>query len=458
MSLFGTLNTGVSGMAAQANMLSTIGDNIANSSTSGYKEATTAFETLLGNQSADSYTAGGVSTQIRYGVSTQGQLTASTSVTDLAIQGNGFFVVQGTDGSTALTRAGSFVPNSAGQLVNTAGYALMGYNLTDGSSATVNGTGGLQIINLSKQSLTANPTTAGSLVFNLNSSTPATSAAATPETLPAANDPAATTGTTSSAASTFKTSVAAYDDLGNAVTFDVYLTKTGTNADGTSGWQAAIYNQADAAPGGGFPYAVTAANSANEPNGPLLSLQNLSYSPITGKLTKATVGGSATASTTAGPLALTIPVPGGQTMNLDISNSTQLSSASNVTTATVNGSAPSKLDHVTIGQDGTVTSVYTNGIQQATYRIPLADVPSENKLTPITGNVYQPSLASGTMTIGTATTGSLGSINSNELENSTVDLATELTNMISTQRSYEANSKVIQASSDLLKVVDQLSG
>ena len=76
----------------------------------------------------------------------------------------------------------------------------------------------------------------------------------------------------------------------------------------------------------------------------------------------------------------------------------------------------------------------------------------------MSGNVYQASIGSGNMTIGTATTGSLGSIKSNELENSTVDLATELTNMITAQRSYEANSKIIQASSDLLKVVDQLSG
>ena len=113
---------------------------------------------------------------------------------------------------------------------------------------------------------------------------------------------------------------------------------------------------------------------------------------------------------------------------------------------------------MTIGQDGTITSVYANGIQQATYRIPLADVPSEGNLTSLSGNVYEPSLASGGMTIGTANTGSLGSINSSELENSTVDLATELTNMISAQRSYEADSKVIQASSDLLKVVSQLSG
>lgn len=425
MSLFGTLNTGVSGMAAQANMLSTIGDNIANSSTTGYKRATTEFETVLGNQSASSYTAGGVSTQTRYGVSAQGQLTSTTSVTDLAVKGNGFFVVKGTDGATALTRAGSFVPDASGNLVNTAGYALMGYNLTDGSSATANGTGGLQVINLSKQSLTANPSTAGSLVFNVSSNATAI-------------DPA--TANTSDTTYTAKTSIAAYDDLGNTVTLDVYLTKTGTDTNGNATWQASVFDQAGAAKGGGFPY---------NPSAPIVS-QTLTYSSTTGKLTD--VDGKTT------PLALSFTLPHGQPMNIDLSQSTQLAADFNVTTATVNGSGPSKLDHLTIGQDGIVTSVYANGIQQATYRIPLADVPSEDLLTPLAGNVYEPCLASGTMTIGNATTGTLGSIKSNEVENSTVDLATELTNMISTQRSYEANSKVIQASSDLLKVVDQLSG
>lgn len=212
MSLFGTLNTAVSGMAAQANMLGTIGDNIANSSTTGYKRATVDFETLLGNQSASEYTAGGVQSQIRYGIGQQGTTTTTTSTTDLAVKGAGFFVVQDSNGSTALTRAGSFVANAAGNLVNTAGYQLMGYNLTDGSSATANGTGGLQVINLSKQSLTASPSKTGTLQFNVSSN-----AAVVAGDTPMANK----------ADSTFtsKTSVAAYDNLGNQVTLDVYLTR-----------------------------------------------------------------------------------------------------------------------------------------------------------------------------------------------------------------------------------------
>ena len=159
------------------------------------------------------------------------------------------------------------------------------------------------------------------------------------------------------------------------------------------------------------------------------------------------------------PLDLSVQIPNGKTLAIDVSQSTQLASAFNVNTASVDGSAPSKLDHVTIGTDGTVTSVYANGVSQATYRIPLADVPSPDNLTSLSGNAYQVSLASGSVTIGTATTGALGEIDSSSLENRrTSTWRTELTSMISAQRSYEANSKVIQASSDLLKVIDQLSG
>ena len=438
MSLFGTLNTGVSGMAAQANLLSTIGDNIANSSTDGYKRATVDFETMLGNQTNSDYTSGGVQSKVRYGISDQGTLTSTTSVTDLAIKGNGFFVVQGSNDSTALTRAGSFVPDASGDLVNTAGYKLMGYNLLDGSSGTANGTGGLQVINLSKQQLNAAPSQTGTLQFNVDSNATAIAAASLPS-----NNPGTAT-TTASQDGSAKTSIVAYDNLGNSVTLDVYLTKTsdGTPATGAAAgtpatWEATVYNAADANGTGGY----TA--------GPLAT-QSLGYDDTTGKLVS--VDGATT------PLQLSVGVPNGKTLSIDVSQSTQLAADFTVNTATIDGSAPSKLDHVTIGTDGTVTSVYANGVSQATYRIPLADVPSADNLTSLTGNVYQVSLASGNMTIGTSTTGSLGEIDSSSLEDSTVDLATELTSMISAQRSYEANSKVIQASSDLLKVVDQLTG
>src|SRR5450432_1014149 len=129
MSLFGVMNTAISGLSAQANKLSTIGDNVANSSTAGYKEAEAEFETLLGDSSASTYSSGGVSTSVRYNVTGQGTRTDTTSTTDLMVSGSGFFIVKGADGSTALTRAGSFVPDAKGDLVNTAGYYLQGYPL-----------------------------------------------------------------------------------------------------------------------------------------------------------------------------------------------------------------------------------------------------------------------------------------------------------------------------------------
>ena len=440
MSLFGTLNTGVSGMSAQANLLSSIGDNIANSSTTGYKSANVDFETMLGNQTPSDYTSGGVQSKINYSIGDQGTLTSTTSVTDLAVNGSGFFVVQGSDGSTALTRAGSFVPDAAGDLVNTAGYKLMGYNLADGSSATANGTGGLQVINLSKQQLNAAPSQNGALQFNVDSDTTAVTGST-----PGASGGNATAISTATADGSSKTSIVAYDDLGNPVTLDVYMTKTkdavpasGSTPAQPAQWEAAIFNHADAtADGKGYSSAA-------------LKTQTLGYDPTTGKL--ASVDGQTS------PLDLSVAVPNGKTLSIDVSQSTQLASAFTVNTATIDGSAPSKLDHVTIGTDGTVTSVYANGVSEATYRIPLADVPSPDSMTSVSANVYQANLQSGNMTIGTAGTGVLGQIDSDSLENSDVDLATELTSMITAQRAYEANSKVIQASSDLLKVVDQLGG
>lgn len=98
MSLYGTMRTGVSGMNAQANRLSTVADNIANANTTGYKKASTQFSSLILPTTGGAYNSGGVTTDGRYSISSQGTFTYTTSSTDLAINGNGFFIVQGSDG------------------------------------------------------------------------------------------------------------------------------------------------------------------------------------------------------------------------------------------------------------------------------------------------------------------------------------------------------------------------
>ena len=420
MSLFNTMRTATAGMQAQSNALSTIGDNIANSSTTGYKEATAEFETALGINATGEYESGGVQTDVRYGITTQGTLTASDSTTDLGINGNGYFVVSKDGAGQYLTRAGSFVADSSGNLVNAAGYELMGYAQTSsGTSST------LSVVNVSSTALNAQASTEGTLTANL----PSTATAVTGD-LPSSND--------ADSAYTDKTSVTVYDSLGKADVLDVYLTKTGDNS-----WEATAYHQADAASGGGFPYSSAA-----------VGVSNLTFNSTTGALTS-TTNASGTATSPAN--SLNVAIDGTTTIPISLGTTTQLASDFAVTTATADGYAASKLSSVAIAQDGTVTAVYASGAQVATYKVPLATVTSPDNLTPLSGNVYQVSEQSGTIVTADANSTGMGTINSGELESSTVDLATELTNMIQAQRGYEANSKVLQAGSDLLSVLNRLT-
>lgn len=413
MSLFSSLQTSVSGMSAQSSALSAISDNIANSSTTGYKRASTDFETLLGNQATSSYESGGVLTDIRYGITDQGSLQTTTSNTDLAINGNGFFVVSKDGQGSYLTRAGSFLPDQNGVLTNTAGYQLMGYKVaTDGTISST-----LSAVTVAKTDLQAAASLTGKLTANL----PSTATAVAAANLPSTNSAGATY--------TNKTSITAYDDLGQAVTMDVYLTKTADNA-----WEVAAYNQGGAT-NGGFPYAA----------GSQLGTASLTFDPTTGKIA---AGTNAT---------LSVAIPNGNTIKVDMSNMTQLATSFAVGTAQADGNAPSQLDHISVGKDGTVTEVFASGAQTSVYKIPLASVNGPDQLAPLSGNVYEQSVGSGTMVLSTPGTAGTGSIISDSLEQSTVDLATELTNMITAQRSYEANSKVLQASSDLLSVLNRLT-
>ena len=232
MSLYGMMRTGVSGMNAQANRLSTVADNIANAGTTGYKRSSTEFSSLIIPNVTGNYTSGGVTTSVRYATSQQGDLKYTSSTTDLAINGDGFFVVQDPSGNPFLTRAGSFVPDGDGRLVNAAGFYLMGYSSANGTpSAVTNGFGGLEPVLISQTELTAVPSKNGLFTANL----PAGATVVAPANLPSAN---AATATASA-----KSSLVVYDNLGNEVLLDVYFTKTGTNT-----WEVAVYNQANAAP------------------------------------------------------------------------------------------------------------------------------------------------------------------------------------------------------------------
>jgi len=409
MSLYGVMRTSVSGMGAQSNKLSTVADNIANVNTNGYKRASTEFSSLILPSGSGSYNSGSVETTVRYAITDGGAISATTSVTDLAISGNGYFIVTDANGTPYLTRAGSFVPDGQGNLYNTAGYYLMGYDIRDGAAPTTGGSlSNLVVVNTTENQLVATPSTEASVSANLDVN--AAISAGPPNY-------------------TSKTSMVTYDNVGNKVTLDVYMFKTAANT-----WDVRVYDNA-VSTNNTFPYA----------SGPLDSDTFTFDVTATGKGTLAS----------ASPTSLSLTIPGGSAFTIDLSTMTQVASDFSFK-ANVDGNAPSAVDSVEMDSNGVLYMVYEDGTRVAAYQVPLATCASPDNMTPEVGNVYSISMDSGNIQIGLAGTSGLGTIKPKSLEASNADLGTELTNMIEAQRGFTANSKVFQTGSDLLDVLVNL--
>ena len=409
------LNTSVSGMLAYSNWLSSISQNVANANTTGYKDAETDFSSVVDQISGGNPDFGGVATSQVSLNALQGNVVSTTTPTNLAVQGAGFFVVSDASGALYLTRNGSFAPDASGNLVNSSGYYLMGANIQNGvSPLAANSLSGLQMVNVANAGQTATATTAGSLTANL----PSTDTPVAAADLPSKNI----------AASTYseETSLVVYDDLGGAHTINLYFTNTGADT-----WEVDAFDASKASASGGFPYS----------SGPLAT-QTMAFDSTTGALSNGSP--------------LSIAVPNGQTMSLDLSNMTQLAASFNVTAASANGNAPSAVSGVSTAANGSLTFTYANGTSIPGYNIPLANVASPNNLTSVNGGAYLANSASGPVYTGTPGGAGFGSIESSSLENSTVDLATELTNMIQAQSAYQTNSKVFQTGANILDILNGL--
>ncbi len=412
MSLYGMMRTGVSGMAAQANRLSSVADNIANSSTTGYKRTKTEFSSLVMPNLQNSYNSGGVNTTVINTITDQGLLQYTTSASDLAVRGDGFFVVQNANGQTYLTRAGAFVPNAEGELVNAAGFKLMGYSYENGiPAATANGAAGLEVVTINDDEIAAEPSTLG--LFKAN--------------LPVGADVLPALTNTAGAQYTAKSSLVVYDNVGQEVLVDVYFTKTADNT-----WDMQIYDQSLATPGTTFPYT----------SGPLAT-QSLTFDPANGEITNS-------------PAEIAFAVPNGQTFTMDLSSMTELGTQYTVLDAKANGTQPSAIDRIIVDGDGTLYAQFKEGGLKALYKIPLANVESPDRLSVLSGNVFATNPDSGDLKMGFAESGELGTIVSGALESSNVDIAEELTTMIESQRTYTANSKTFQTGSELMDVLINL--
>jgi flagellar hook protein FlgE len=431
MSLFGSLNIGVAGRAANSAALSATSSNIANVNTVGYKEATANFSTFLNSTGLGGGGSAGVTAVIGQDVTTQGLPITTTSSTDLSISGNGFFVVSpnATSPVQEYTRAGAFRPDTNGYLVNSAGLYLRGWALDSQGNIPTN-TGDLSLINVSSVLGKAEATANLGLQANLQSSAPVVASYT-------AGDMAAGT-----VKADFQRTINVYDSQGGTQPLTFSFLKTGAN---TWGYEVT--------------YAGNAANVTS--TGPLYS----------GTMQFNSDGSMANADTSSatptGSIALNIPWSAStglaaQTINIGLGTVngtggvTQYDSTSTLNASTADGKPFGTVSGVSVAKDGTITAQFSNGLTQDIYRIPVATFANPDGLAQVSGNAYIANKASGAADINVADSGSAGSIANRSLEGSTVDLATEFTNLITTQRAYSASARIITTADQMLQMLEQL--
>ena len=424
MSIYGGLYSGVSAIAAQSTAFGIISDNIANVNTVGYKASSARFQTLVTEgQTATKYTPGGVIARPFSDPERQGLLLGSSSTTDLAITGNGFFVVNAestpnpNQDEYLLTRAGSFVPDENGNLINTAGYYLQGW-ATDSQGVVTNATtqdlvSSLETVNIGGFNSTTAPTGNVSTTLNL----PATAATGSTET----------------------TNLTIFDSLG----VDHLLTVNWTANAAANTWD----------------YTVDVTN----PDGTVNAIAGATGQMIfNGNGQLQSVDGTAGAAGTAGTS--TIPVlaadfgNGSNLSNIVInwgnfgstSGLGQVSGDYQAVTLNQDGSGPSSLTGVDVDSEGFVTAQFANGETRIVYKLALAQVPAATQLKAQSGNTYSLSAGSGDLVLTEAGQLGAGLFESAALESSTVDLAEEFTDLIITQRSYSAATRIITTGDELL--------
>ncbi|MGP9814339.1 flagellar hook protein FlgE [Rhodopseudomonas sp. NSM] len=409
MSLSGALSSAISALNAQSSALAMISDNIANSSTVGYKTTSASFESLVTNASgASSYSSGGVTASASSNITTQGLLTSTTTSTNIAIQGNGFFPVTTSldGGSTLYTRNGSFTIDSDGYLVNDGAY-LLGWR-TDASG---------EVIGTASE---------GNLV-PIDTSVAKTSSGATTSTSFAANLPA-----DAAVGDTFTTSMPMYDSLGTASTMQVTWAKTAENTWSASFGKPTLASDSTTTLAAAPTDTITVSFNTDG------SLASTNPSPATVTISDWTTGAADS------KITLDLGTVGGK------DGLTQLSSDLSTPAVTIDGIesdglAFGKLSSVAVGDDGTVNATYSNGETIAIYKIPVATFTASDQLEAQSGGLYATTAASGTATLQQSGTNGAGTIYGSELESSTTDTNEQFSSMISAQQAYSAASQVITA-------------
>lgn len=429
------MNASVSGLAANASRLATISDNIANSSTYGYKRAVTDFEAMVIKGGRGTYTAGGVRSNVSRLVDQGGALVSTSNPTDLAIRGRGMLPVT-TAASVAigngenpllLTTTGSFRPDAQGFLVSPGGMVLLG--VPAAANGTIpnfprDSTGGLVPVQINSNQFAGEPTTRISLAVNLPATATREGAAGTPEALSV--DYFDNLGATANLAFSFTPDVP-QSGASNTWTMQIRDSETDLDTDGIPDLVGEYTLTFDATRGSAGTL-TGVVNTGTAIGGP--------YDPQTGTFNVAVNGG---------PIEITIGQLG------SAGGLTQLSDAFAPVSISKNGTPVGNLTSVEVDRNGFVRASFDIGVSRIIYQVPLVDVPNVNGLEAFDQQSFRVTPSSGNFFLWDAGDGPTGEVVGFAREESTTDVAGELTSLIQTQRAYSSNAKVIQTVDEMLQ-------
>jgi flagellar hook protein FlgE len=410
--MFTSLSAAVSGMRADSTAFSVVGNNLANLNTTGYKASVVYFRDLVTNAIG----AGLTSTEVGFGTASpitarqfiQGAIQSSSGTLDGAIQGEGFFILRDKNGVTSYTRAGNFTTDSAGLLITSTGERVQGW-IADPKSGKVDTNTDLGNITVAVGSL-KQPILSKNITLDLNLNAGAAITAKPDLSYP----------------------VQVYDGQGapHVVTFD--FTKTASNK-----WQYDVY----------IPGAELAAGTPGTPS--KIATGELDFG-ADGALTTPAYGTPITITVPTLTSAAAPPVLAWDPYSSPTqARFTQYAQTSEVSASSQDGSAGSQLSHVGLGDGGAIIAQYSDGQQMKVAQLALASIRNPDSLVAEGNNKYQVTAGTATPVNGVPGTGGRGNIVGASLESSTADVATEFTNLIVYQRSYEADAKVVTTADQL---------
>ncbi len=442
MGIFDALTTAVAGLQSQSFALQNISGNIANSQTVAYKETDTAFQDLVSSAALGQQTSGGVFANSTASNTVQGTIQNETTPTDMAIDGNGWFVVAQPAGSSGTqqqfsaidyyTRRGDFQLNQNGYMVNGAGYALMGIPLDPATGAPTSSTP--QVLQFNSNFLPAQATTQIDYQANLPTSPSSAPFTLSDYTVNPLDGGSAAAGTVvGTDASTFTSqsldggSVTAYDSEGNPVNVQLRWAQTSSSS-GSNTWQ--LFYQADTTATGsqvawqntGTSFTFNSSGQLTSPTSPTLAIPNL------------TVNGDNV---------------GNVTLNFGTNGLTQFSAASgtaSVNNITANGFTAGNLQSLSVDTQGQIVGSFSNGQTIALADVTLATFNGQDALQPLNGEAY-----AATPESGNAIYSATGKVVGSSLEASNVDIATQFSQLIVAQQAYSANAKVMTTADQMIQ-------